>query len=130
VISKKLVLVISDKGGTGKSTWARAYADWLRRKHDAAFIADADGAVGQRHCCMEAAKADAGGLVFLITQRGQRPRWSMRFRTRTATAISDCCRSSVWKRRPSPITFHRAKLSSSCQPMDLFTSFAICAATS
>jgi len=46
-MSKTLVLVVSDKGGTGKSTWARAYADWLRRKHPTAFLADADGTVGQ-----------------------------------------------------------------------------------
>lgn len=129
-MSKKLILVISDKGGTGKSTWARAYADWLRRKHDTAFIAYADGTVGQRRCCMEAAKADAGGLVFLITQRGQRPRWSMRFRTRTATAISDCCGhrfGSVGHPR-SRITAPSSAVPVS--PMDLFTSIAIRVATS
>jgi len=43
----RLVIVISDKGGTGKSTFARAYADWLRRNVKHAFIQDADGGVGQ-----------------------------------------------------------------------------------
>ncbi|WP_448205378.1 hypothetical protein [Azospirillum sp. sgz302134] len=46
-MSKRFVLVVSDKGGTGKSTWARGYADWLRRGTSTAYLADADGTVGQ-----------------------------------------------------------------------------------
>lgn len=46
-MTKTLVLVVSDKGGTGKSTWARPYADWRCRKHPTAFLADTDGTVGQ-----------------------------------------------------------------------------------
>ena len=45
-MTKRLVLVLSDKGGTGKSTWVRGYTDWLRRKHPASFLVDADGTVG------------------------------------------------------------------------------------
>lgn len=44
---KRMVLVISDKGGTGKSTFSRAYGDWLRRHVKDAFLQDADGGVGQ-----------------------------------------------------------------------------------
>jgi hypothetical protein len=44
---KRLVIVISDKCGTGKSTFSRAYADWLRRNVKHAFLQDADGGVGQ-----------------------------------------------------------------------------------
>lgn len=44
---KRVVFVISDKGGTGKSTFARGYADHLRRKVPGSALVDADGTVGQ-----------------------------------------------------------------------------------
>lgn len=46
-VERRLVLVLSDKGGCGKSTFARGYADLLRRKKVPAYLADADGTVGQ-----------------------------------------------------------------------------------
>lgn len=46
----------------------------------------------------------ADAVDYAMRTDSGRPRSSMRFRTRTATPISVCCRSSVWKRRPSPIT--------------------------
>ena len=47
MMSKRVVIVTSDKGGSGKTMWARGYADWLRRQTMSAFLSDADGEVGQ-----------------------------------------------------------------------------------
>lgn len=45
---KRLVIVTSNKGGAGKTTFTRGYADYLRRDKTAtAFLSDADGQVGQ-----------------------------------------------------------------------------------
>lgn len=44
---KRWVMVVSDKGGTGKSIFSRALADRLRRARTAALLVDGDGAVGQ-----------------------------------------------------------------------------------
>jgi len=44
---KRLVIVVSDKGGTGKSTFSRALGDYYRRHVKHAFLQDADGGVGQ-----------------------------------------------------------------------------------
>lgn len=45
---KRLVMTSSNKGGTGKSTFARGLADKLRRDQTIkTFLSDADGAVGQ-----------------------------------------------------------------------------------
>jgi len=47
--NKNLLLVLSDKGGTGKSLFCRGLADYLQRKHilDHTLLVDGDGEVGQ-----------------------------------------------------------------------------------
>ena len=40
-------MVISDKGGTGKSIFSRALADRLRRDRIDSLLVDGDGTVGQ-----------------------------------------------------------------------------------
>jgi hypothetical protein len=47
MIKKQFVIIASNKGGTGKSTFSRGYADWLRRQEGGAFLSDSDGEVGQ-----------------------------------------------------------------------------------
>lgn len=44
---KRFILVITDKGGTGKSVFARLLADRYRRDDMKALLVDADGEVGQ-----------------------------------------------------------------------------------
>jgi len=49
VSNKQIILVLSDKGGTGKSLFTRALADYLIRKqlHEDLLLVDGDGEVGQ-----------------------------------------------------------------------------------
>src|SRR5512143_2166836 len=44
---KRWIMVVSDKGGTGKSIFSRAVADRLRRATANALLVDGDGTVGQ-----------------------------------------------------------------------------------
>ena len=44
---KRWIMVVSDKGGTGKSIFSRALADRLRRDESNTLLVDGDGAVGQ-----------------------------------------------------------------------------------
>jgi hypothetical protein len=41
------IMVLSEKGGTGKSTFCRALADRYRREETEALVVDGDGSVGQ-----------------------------------------------------------------------------------
>jgi len=47
--NKQIILVLSDKGGTGKSLFSRGLADYLIRKqvNDQVLLVDGDGEVGQ-----------------------------------------------------------------------------------
>jgi len=49
IVDKHIILVLSDKGGTGKSVFTRALADYLIRKqlHEDLLLVDGDGEVGQ-----------------------------------------------------------------------------------
>lgn len=44
---KRFVIVLTDKGGTGKSTLTRVLADYLQRKNETVCLVDGDGEVGQ-----------------------------------------------------------------------------------
>src|SRR5512144_1647639 len=46
-MTKRWIMVGSDKGGTGKSIFSRALADRLRRDRVNALLVDGDGTVGQ-----------------------------------------------------------------------------------
>lgn len=55
--AKRFVMVLTDKGGTGKSMLARAIADRYRRQGTSALLVDADGEVGQLYqfyCAVDA----------------------------------------------------------------------------
>ena len=47
MMMKRWIMVISDKGGTGKSIFSRALADRLRRDRIDRLLVDGDGTVGQ-----------------------------------------------------------------------------------
>jgi len=69
---KRWIMVISDKGGTGKSIFSRALADRLRRDRIDSLLVDGDGTVGQL-LQFYGERDDAGRLQEQTPDRGVMP---------------------------------------------------------
>lgn len=85
---KRLILVLGNKGGVGKTTFARFAAELLRHKRASALIVDGDGTVGQLLKAL-GARGDDGKLVYPQPREGGVATFSFHGDERDRDAIAD-----------------------------------------